>query len=149
MALNKIFASTQERHRSRELAGMTAPSTPLTTIQPGTPVKFADGGAVALTASGNGTVTETTNLPSDITSVTYKNGGVGNPSGNASFAFDGTFEFPVTGATTSTANGVEIFIVTATGVLNTAATSATHFGWTDYPVGYTKEAGRACVRIGA
>lgn len=148
MALNKIFTGNPERNRDRALAGTTAPSTPPTTIQPGTPVKFADGPAVALTASGNATKTQTSPLPGNLTSVTWNNGGVGNASGHATFAFDGTYEFAVTGATTSTADGVEVFIVTASGALSTSSSSATHFGYTDYPVGYVKESGRAPVRIG-
>jgi len=148
MALNRIYAETAERVRERALSTVTAPSTAPTTIQPGVPVAFADGGAVSLTASGNGTVTQTTTLPPGLTSITYTNGGVGNASGSASFAFDGTYEFAVTGATTSTANGVEVYITTA-GALTLTASTNTHYGWTDYPRDYEKVAGRAPVRIGA
>lgn len=148
MALNLIFKGTDGRNRDRLLSTITQPTTPPTTIQPGTPVKFADGSAVSLTASGNGTVTQTTTLPPGLTSITYTNGGVGNTSGSASFAFDGSYEFAVTGATTSTANGVEVYITTAGALTLTASTNA-HYGWTDYPVGYEKVAGRAPVRIGA
>jgi hypothetical protein len=148
MALNKIFQGSPERNRDRALSTITNPSVAPTSIQPGVPVTFADGPAVSLTASGNATKTEAQNLALGLTSITYGNGGVGNASGHATFAFDGTYEFAVTGATTSTADGVEVFITTAGALTLTSSTNA-HFGWTDYPVGYEKESGRAPVRIGA
>lgn len=147
MALNKIFASTEERHRSRTLASITAPSTPPTTIQPGTPVLFPDGGAVALTASANGTKTQTNPVPG-VTTITYTNAGVGVPAGEAVFAFDGTWDFAVTSAGTSTAAGAPVYIILASGALTLTASTNTLFGYTDYPVGYVKESGRAAVRIG-
>ena len=150
MALNKIFADTERNRRVRKLALITAPSTPPTTIQPGTPVLVSARPAVALTASGNGVKTTTNPVPG-ITSITFTNGGVSLAADEATFAFDGTFEFPVTGATTSTASDVEVFIVNATAVLTLTADGANtaHFGWTDYPVSYRKAADRAAVRIGA
>jgi hypothetical protein len=146
MALNKIFQSTEALHRERLLSTITAPSG-LSTIQPGVPVLFGTRPAVSLTASGGATKTQTSPLPSGLTSITYENGGAGNAAGAATFAFDGTFEFAVATATTTTASEVEVFI-TAAGGLTLVSTSNTHFGWTDYPVGYRKEAGRAAVRIG-
>src|SRR6478752_5796488 len=148
MALNKIFQSSTRLHRARALATITSPSTPPTTIQPGVPVAFPDGPAVSLTASGNGTKTQTTSLPAGVSSITYANGGVGLAAGEATFAFDGTFEFAVTGATTSTADGVEVFIIPASGLLTTTASGNGHYGWTDYPRGYTKENGRAPLKVG-
>lgn len=150
MALNKIFQSTPARHRARALALITNPSTPPTTIQPGVPVTFGAGNipAVSLTASGNGTKTQTTPVIGNVTSVTYTNGGVGLAAGEATFAFDGSFEFAVTGATTGTLNDVEVFIVPVGGALTLTSSGNVHYGWTDYPVGYTKEAGRAVVRVG-
>lgn len=145
MALNKVFKETEERNRDRALATITFPSTPPTTIQPGVPVKFADGGAVSLTASGNATKTQS--LPGGV-SVTYPNGGVGNLAGTASFAHDGTWEFTVAGATTTTASGVEVFITTAGALTLTVGTNS-HYGWTDYPRDYFKRTGIAPVRIGA
>lgn len=148
MALNKIFQSTQALHRERLLSTITSPTPAPTTIQPGVPVLFGTRPAVSLTASGGATKTQTSPLPSGITSVTYTNGGAGNAAGAASFAFDGTWEFAVATATTSTASEVEVFIIPASGALTLVSTGNTHFGWTDYPVGYTKVAGRAAVRIG-
>lgn len=151
MATNQIFPANPERIRDRLLSTVTAPSAP-STIQSGVPVLFAEGGAVSTTASGNSTVSVTangtnTNLPSPLTAYTYKNGGVGNTSGSASFAFDGTWLFPVTGALTTTASGVEVYITTA-GALTLTVGSNTHYGWTDYPRSFNKVAGFAPVRIG-
>ena len=149
MALNKIFADTERNRRARKLSLITSPTTPPTTIQPGTPVLVSARPAVALTASGNGTVTTANPVPG-ITSITFTNGGVSLAADEATFAFDGTFELPVPGATTSTANDVEVFITKATGALTLTSSGATaHYGWTDYPVGYRKAADRAAVRIGA
>lgn len=151
MSLNKIFQSTQRLHRARLLSGVSNPTTPPTTIQPGTPVTFgvapAIFPAVALTASGNGTKTITPNI-NGVTSLTYSNAPVGVAAGEAVFAFDGTFEFAVAGATTGTLNDVEVFIIPGTGALTLTSTSNVHYGWTDYPKDYTKEAGRAAVRVG-
>ena len=145
MALNMIYKF--ERSQERDLADAVAPAAP-STIQPGVPVLFPEGAAVSLTASGNGTVTQTTSLPTGVTSVTFKNGGVGNLDGAASFAFDGAWDLPVTGATTSTKKGIEVYITTAGGLTLTEGTN-TLFGFTDYPRDYAKVAGRAVVRIGA
>jgi hypothetical protein len=147
MALNKIFQSTEARHRVRALSTVTQPTSTPTTINPGVPVVFADGPAVSITASGNATATQTTGLPSGLTSITYKTAPVGVASGEAVFAFDGTWEFAVTGATTSTASGVEVFITTG-GTLTLTVGTNVHYGWTDYPKDYRKEAGRAPVRVG-
>ena len=110
-----------------------------------------DGPAVSLTASGNATVTKSTNLPGGLTSVTYGNGGVGNSASpaSASFAFDGSWDLAVTGATTSTASGVRVYMIPATGVLTLTAGTNIPFGFTDYPEGFAKVAGRAVVKIGA
>ena len=93
-------------------------------------------------------MTQTTGLPTGITSITYKNGGVGNLAGAASFAFDGAFDLPVTGAGTSTKKGVKVYITTA-GALTLTEGTNTLFGFTDYPRDFAKVAGRAVVRIGA
>lgn len=151
MAINKIYQSTEALHRDRALASVTVPTTAPASIQPGTPVVFGDGPAVSLTASGNATVTQTANLPAGVSSITYANGGVGNLASpaSASFAFDGSFEFAVTGATTTTASGVAVYI-TASGGLTLTEGSNTLYGHTDYPnQNYTKVAGRAVVKIGA
>lgn len=145
MALNMIY--DYERSQERDLADAVAPAAP-STIQPGVPVLFPEGAAVSLTASGDATVTQTTGLPTGITSITFENGGVGNLDGAASFAFDGAFDLPVTGAGTTTKKGVKVYITTAGGLTLTEGTN-TLFGFTDYPRDYAKVSGRAVVRIGA
>lgn len=147
MATNMIFRYNGELTRERALSLATAPAAP-STIQPGVPVLFPEGPAVSLTASGNGSVTQTTGLPTGLTSITYGNGGVGNLAASASFAFDGSWEFAVVGATTSTANGVAVYITPA-GALTLTESTNTKFGTTDYPRDYAKVAGRGVVQIGA
>lgn len=147
MALNKIFAYSQEKTRERALGQVVNPTSTPTTIQPGVPVTFAEGPAVSITASGNATRTQSTGLPSDVSSVTFKNGGAGNLATAATFAFDGTFVFPVAGALANTVNGVEVFIIPGTGALTLTASGNVHYGWTDYPRDYVKTAGFAPVRI--
>lgn len=149
MATNMIYKYTEGRVRSRALADLVAPAAP-STLASGVPVLTTEGPAVSLTASGNSTVTTTgaSNLPPGVTSITVNNGGVGNAAGSAAFAFDGSFDFAVTGATTSTKSGVEVYITTAGGLTLTEGTN-TAYGFTDYPNDYNKVAGRAVVRIGA
>lgn len=136
MALNKIFESDQTKHRARVVASGTKSGDPR--LVGGRPV-------VALTDRGDATRTETVAG----VSVTRASGGASLNADQASVAFDGTFEFAVTGATTTTANDVEVFIISATNVLTLTEGTNVHFGWTDYPEGFRKEAGRAPVRIGA
>lgn len=148
MAINKVYDGNPKNNRVRALADITAPSTPPTTIQPGVPVLVNARPAVSLTASGNGTKTES-NPGLGVTSITYKNGGQGLAAGEATFAFDGTYEFAVTGALTSTGNDVQVYIVPATGVLTLTSSGNTAYGKTDFPKDYRKKAGRAAVKIGA
>lgn len=139
MALNKIFQSTQSKHRAR-----TVPSGTVA----GTPLLSGSRPAVALTDRGDATRTQTDNLPAGLTSISWESGGVGLKDDQATLAFDGTFEFAVTGATTSTGQDVPVYITSA-GALTLTATSNTLYGATDYPEGFKKIAGRAPVRIGA
>ena len=136
MATNKIFAETQSKNREATVTAGTGPGVPL--IADGRP-------AVTLTAEPTATATKTL---SDGTVITYTIGGVGNAAGKATVAFDGTFEFAVTGTTTGTGNGVAVYI-TSGGALTLTDTGNTLYGYTDYPRDYRKEAGRAAVRIGA
>lgn len=136
MALNKIFRETPELNRALPVPAGTKQGAPL--LVEGVPV-------VTLTARTGETATKTF---SDGTSVTYSISGASVPAGQATCAFDGTFEFAVTGATTSTASLTKVYI-TAGGALTLTATNNTLYGVTDYPTDYRKEAGRAPVRIGA
>ena len=139
MAINKIFASTEADHRARKVdAGTKSGDALLVNGRP----------AVALTDRGDGTAVRTTNLPAGVSSITYATGGASLAADEASLAFDGTFEFEVTGATTATDNDVKVYITSAK-VLTLTVGSNTLYGYTDYPVSYKKVAGRAPVRIGA
>lgn len=141
MALNKVFQSTQALHREREVGANVAAGTPL--IEGGRP-------AITLTASGGTQITKTVLFPDGPQDILVEAGGVGNLTNHATVAYDGTFELPVTGATTSTASDVKVFITGAGEVtLADGAGANTLFGYTDYPRDYTKVAGRAPVRIGA
>lgn len=148
MALNKVFNGDPNNNRVRPLASITAPSTAPTTIQPGVPVLMSGRPAVSLTASGNGTKT-VANPGFGVTSLTYQNGGAGLAADEATFAFDGSYEFAVSGATTSTLSDVPVYITPATGALTLTASGNTAYGRTDYPKDYRKQAGRAVVKIGA
>jgi hypothetical protein len=136
MATNMIFRYDSKQTRERPVpAG----------VQAGEPVLIGTRPAVTLTARGDSTVTKL--LPGGYTQ-TGPNGGAGNDPDKASVAFDGTWEFAVTGATTTTANEVAVFITSAR-ALTLTATGNTAFGFTDYPKDYAKTAGVAPVRIGA
>lgn len=139
MAKNKIFQSTQAKHRARVVPDGT---------KAGAPLLIGGRPAVALSDRGNATRTETAGLPAGLTSITYKSGGVGLKEDQASVAFDGTWEFAVTGATTSTGQDVKVYITSA-GALTLTEGSNTLFGYTDYPEDFVKVAGRAAVRVGA
>ena len=136
MALNKIFRETPELNRALPVPSGTKAGTPL--LVEGVPV-------VTLTARTGETATKTF---SDGTSVTYSISGASVPDGQASCAFDGTFEFAVAGALTTTVSDVAVYI-TGGGVLTLTEGTNTLYGHTDYPTDYRKEAGRAPVRIGA
>lgn len=144
MPLNQIYNPT-----------IVYPVTVASEVAQGTPLDVNGTPAVAYTASGGHTVTVTSGLPGNLTSITRKDGGVGLGDLEVSAAFDGTFEFAVTGVTTSTESGVPVYYITSgtgAGTLNlsdSAGTTRIKFGVTNYPKDYTKEAGRAPVRIGA
>lgn len=135
MALNKIYAETPSKNRERVVPANT---------QPGTPLIIGGRSAVTLTARGD--ATKVSDLPGGY-QITHSNGGVGNLPDSASVAFDGTWEFSVTGATTSTANDVPVYL-TSGGTLTLTEGTNTAFGFTDYPRDYVKRAGVAAVRIG-
>ena len=135
MATNKVFNGIESRNRERVVPAGT---------QPGTPLLINSRPAVALTARGD--ATKASDLPGGY-SITFNNGGVGNLADSASVAFDGTWEFAVTGATTSTGQDVAVYITSA-GALTLTEGSNTLYGYTDYPRDFAKAAGRAAVRIG-
>lgn len=135
MAKNLIYRYTGEKTRERVV--------PAGTLS-GAPLLLNTRPAVAITSRGDATQSQTIG---DVT-VSRPAGGVGNLPNSATVAFDGTWEFAVTGATTSTGQDVAVYI-TGAGALTLTATSNTLFGYTDYPRDYFKQAGIAPVRIGA
>lgn len=135
MALNKVYEGTAELNRERPVPAGTLAGVPL--IIGGRP-------CVTITARGDATAKET--LPGG-GELTRPVGGFANAKDSATVAYDGTYEFAVTGAATGTANDVEVFITSANALTLTKAEN-THYGWTDYPRDYFKRAGIAAVRIG-
>lgn len=138
MALNLVYLGSPEKQREREVGA---------DVLPGTPKIIGGKSVVTLTASG-GTDAASINVPGGYTiSGGPGIGGVGNRTNWATVAYDGTYEFDVTGATTSTANDVAVYI-TSGGALTLTVGTNTLFGVTDYPPDYAKVAGKAPVRIG-
>lgn len=143
MAKNMIYKYEEKNTRVRTLAATVLSGTPLLDPADQRP-------AVALTNSGDATKTVTTaDIPigGGVTTLTYPDGGVGLFGKETTLAYDGTWEFAVTGVTTGTANGVQVYI-TSGGVLTTSSSGNTAYGKIDYPTDYWKRAAIAPVRIG-
>jgi hypothetical protein len=105
----------------------------------GTPLLIDGRAAVTLAASGGSVVTKSTNLPGNITSVSYGNGGVGYRENCAVVAFDGSWLFPVATAVNGetvpdsaagTNEGTTVYI-TGAGALTLASSGNTAFGKID------------------
>ena len=138
MALNLVYRNIDSKNRVEDLGK---------TIAPGVPVVSKAGlPAVAVTGSGDYTVSEAGFGGVTISGIPA--GGVGLEGQQVTLAFDGTWEFTVTGATPTTAQGTKVYITTA-GALTTTATSNTEYGYVDVPVGYDRTRGLTPVRIGA
>lgn len=135
MALNRIFKENERNNRARVV--------PEGTVS-GDPLIVEDRPAVALTDRGDATKSFTMD---GITVGGFASGGVGLEPDHASLAFDGTFEFEVTGATTATEQGAVVYLTSA-GALTTTEGSNTRYGTVDYPMDYHKAAGRLPVRVG-
>lgn len=139
-----IYKYEEKNTRVRVLAATVEHGTPLLDPADQRP-------AVALTNSGDATKTVTTaDIPigGGVTSLTFPNGGVGLVGKETTLAYDGTWEFPVAGVTTGTAQGTKVYI-TAGGALNLTSSGNTLYGTVDYPIDYFKRAGIAPVLIGA
>ena len=104
---------------------------------------------VAYTASGGFTESQTVG---GMTVSGIAAGGVGLDALQVSVATDGSYEFPVTGATTSTVNGTKVFAVVASGKITSLTLtegSNALFGFVNNPQDYVASAaGIACVKIG-
>lgn len=135
MALNMVYPFNRERGRERQVPAGT---------QSGVPLIINARPCVTLTARGDATNVK---VLADGTTITRNVGGASNLVDSASVAFDGTWEFAVAGALTSTGQDVQVYI-TAANALTLTLTGNTAYGFTDYPRDYTKTAGFAPVRIG-
>lgn len=104
---------------------------------------------VAYTPSGGHTRSK---VVGPVTISGVPDGGVGLDALEVSVATDGSYEFPVTGATSATVNGTPVFAVVAAGKITeltlTASTNA-KFGVVNNPKGYVGSATATCVKIGA
>lgn len=135
------FASTDAQREVWDVTDEVAVGTAL--------IAGTDRVGVAYTPSGGATVSKT------IGSYTISGapaGGVGLPALKCSVATDGSWEFPVTGVTGSTKNGVIVYAVVASGKiteLTTTAGSNVRFGTINSPQGYTPAAAKAVVKVGA
>lgn len=99
--------------------------------------------AVTIAASGGSAITQTTNLPSNVTSISYTDGGVGYRTNCAVVAYDGSWLFPVTGVTNGetvpdaaagTNQGTNVYAVVASGKITSLTltdTGNTYFGKID------------------
>lgn len=135
MALNFIYEP-----RGADVAERAVPSG----TKAGDPLLIGIRPAVAVTSRQDATKTFTL---ADGSSRTIPVGSASQTVGAATVAFGGTAEFTgITGVTTSTAQDVAIYI-TPGGALTTTSTANTLFGYTNYPVSYTKATGKAPVRI--
>ena len=138
MALNLVYRNTDSQNRVEDLGKTLAPGAP-TTSKGRLPV-------VAVTGSGDYTTSEV--IPGVGTVSGIPAGGVGLRGQEVSLAFDGTWEFAVTGATAATAQGVRVYL-TAAGALTTTAASNTEYGCVDWSTDYDRTRGLTPVRIGA
>lgn len=135
MALNRIYKENVGDNRARVVPEGT---------QSGDPLLIEDRPAVALTDRGDAERTVTL----DDISFTYPSGGASLEADEASLAFNGTFRFPVTGATSGdSAQGTVVYITAANALTLTEATN-TRYGTVDKPIGWHDIAGELPVRVG-
>lgn len=123
-----------------------------TTIAPGTAViSVADQPGIAITGTGDYATPASTIGAYTITPAAGTGGGVGLTGKQVSVATDGTWEFPVTGGTTSTVQNTLVYAVVSSGditSLTTTAGSNKVYGKVNYPVDYVKVDGTLPVKIG-
>ena len=134
MATNKVFQENTKNNRARVV--------PVGTKSGGFLIV---GGRPAVALTDRGDATKTTPI-SGGASLTLPSGGFSLKPNEASLAFDGTWHLPVTGATTTTGNGVPVYL-NASNQLQLVQVGVA-VGYTDYPQDFYKQAGFAAVRIG-
>lgn len=139
MALNLVYRNTDSQNRVEDLGKTLAPGKPAVS-KAGLPV-------VTVTGSGDYTVSETGFGGVTISGIPA--GGVGLRGQEVTLAFDGTWEFAVTGATAATAQGTKVYVIVASNTLTTTAGSNVEYGYVDWSTDYDRTRGLTPVRIGA
>lgn len=134
MATNKVFQENTNNNRARVVPVGTKAGDLLIV-----------NGRLAVALTDRGDATKTTPI-SGGASLTLPSGGFSLKPNEASLAFDGTWHLPVTGATTTTGNGVPVYLNASNQLQLVQVGNAV--GYTDYPQGFYKQAGFAAVRIG-
>ena len=133
MATNKVFQENTKNNRARVVPVGTKSGDFI----------FTEGRlAVALTDRGDATKTTPISVGASLSSPS---GGFSLKPNDATLAFDGTWHLPVTGATTTTGDGIPVYYNAGTLQLTSLGVPV---GFTDYPQGFYKQAGFAAVRIG-
>ena len=86
-----------------------------------------------------------------ITISGFPDGGVGLDALEVSVAIDGSYEFPIVGATNATPNGTSVYVTVTNGIVQTMTTTATgavYFGVINNPQDYDAPGAVGCVKIG-
>lgn len=120
-----------------------------TEVVVGTALINNDRPGVAYVNSGGVTISTTVGA---VTMSGIPAGGVGLDALEASVAVDGSYEFPVTGASASTANGTKVYAVVASGRITELTLTASGnklFGTVNNPQDYVAVGTSVCVKIGA
>lgn len=137
MAMNLVYRNSESQNRVEDLGKTLAPGTPAVSTS-GLPV-------VTVTGSADYTRTEVIEGVGTLSGIPA--GGVGLKEQEVTLAFDGTWEFEVDGADTTTAQGTEVFIDDGTNELS--LTGSTTYGYVDWSPDYDRSRGLIPVRIGA
>lgn len=138
MALNLVYRNIDSKNRVEDLGKTLAPGVP----------ELNKAGLPVVTITGSADYTISVPGPSGTTISGIPRGGVGLTGQQVTLACDGTWEFPVTGATAATAQGTKVYL-TAAGALTTTSASNTEYGYVDWPPTYDRTRGVVPVRIGA
>ena len=138
MALNLVYRNTDSQNRVEDLGK---------TLAPGLPV-VSKAGLPATTVTGSADYVKT-DTAFGMTLSGIPAGGVGLKGKEVTLAFDGTWEYPVTGGTAATAQGVKVYIVPDSTYLTTTSDSNVEFGYIDWSPDYDRTRGVLPVRIGA